>query len=135
MFDLKIIESFNGILSAQTWPRPDYVESTYLLISEIVKCLFSSPGEDKFDPTYGSGLRPQIIGLTGKDTDQVKQIVGSCLQKVKSDLTSGIPSDDPSEVLTDLQLMDLIFNPNDTSWLIRVNVITPVGFQPITVGV
>jgi hypothetical protein len=46
-YDLKILDSVNGDLSAQTWPHPDYVSSVYSLVQQIFKCLVTNPGEDQ----------------------------------------------------------------------------------------
>ncbi len=135
MLDLKILDSVNGDLSAQTWPDPAFVSSVYSLVQQIYKCLVTNPGEDQFDPTYGSGLRAQIIGLNGQESERVKQVVGTALQKVRDDLTSGPQSDDPTERLVNLELLGLQFNPNDTSWSVQVNVITEAGTQAVTLGV
>lgn len=121
--DLKYIESVNGVLSGSTWPRPDYTEGLYSLVQKIVKCLLTNPGDDAFDPNFGSGLRKQIIGLTGQDTDRAKQVLSGALQKVKTDLID--PSVvDPAEQIVDLQVRSMQYDPVGTSWNAEVDLVT-----------
>ncbi len=135
MIDLKVVDSHNGVLSAQSWPEPFSVAGTYSLVQQVFKCLVTNTGEDRFDTTYGSGLRSQIIKLTGQQVERVKQIVGAALQKVVSDLSEGSQSDDPAERLVNLQLIDLAYQPEETAWAVKVNVISAGGSVTTTFAV
>ncbi len=124
--DLKIFESVNGLLSGCTWPHPDFVEGEYSLVQQITKCLLTNPGEDQFDPSYGSGLRVEIQGVPGQDVEKAKKIFSAALQKIMSDLKSPDIAD-PVERLADLRLRNLQYDMLSTSWLADVEVETEAG--------
>ena len=133
-YDLKFLESVNGLLSGTTWPNPDFVEGTYALIQRIHKCLLTNPGEDQFDPGYGSGLRRDILGIAGQQLERARSVVIASLQKVKGDLTDPTLID-PAERLVDLQLTKMEYDPLMTAWHIHVDVVTDAGTFPLAVGV
>jgi len=133
-YDLKILESVNGLLSGTTWPNPDFVEGTYALVQRIHKCLLTNPGEDQFDPGYGSGLRRDIQGIAGQEIEKAKSVVIAALQKVKGDLNDPTLKD-PAERLLDLRLTSLDYDQLSTGWNVHVEVQTDVGTFPLAVGV
>jgi len=132
--DLKFIESQNGLLSGSTWPNPDFVDGTYALVQRITKCLLTNPGEDVFDPGYGSGLRNDIRGIAGQEIEKASQVVMGALKRVVENLSN--PNlEDPAERLTGLQLLKLEYDPIQTAWSLDVEVSTEASSFPMIVSV
>jgi hypothetical protein len=131
--DLKVVESVNGMLSGQTWPYPDFVDGTYSLVQKIYKCLLSTPGEDIFDPSYGSGLRHNILGISGQEIERASQVISDALKRVVDNLSDPNISD-PAQRLVALNMLSLEFDAEHTTWVTEVDVKTEAGSFPLTMN-
>lgn len=131
--DLKVVESVNGMLSGQTWPYPDFVDGTYSLVQKIYKCLLSNPGDDIFDPSYGSGLRRNILGISGQETEKASQVFSDAFKRVVDNLADPAITD-PTQRLVSLQMTSLEFDAEHTTWIVEVNVRTDAGSIPLTMS-
>ena len=132
--DLKVVEPREGLLFAFTWPRPFAVEGVENLVQRIVKNLHTAPGEDEFDPDWGSDLRGLIQGIPGQDLEGARHAVSSALRKCETDLSEDQP-DDPAQRLVGFTLDDLAYDPDTTSWRARVIVETEETRFAVSVGV
>lgn len=123
--DLKIVQlGTSGNLEGGTWPNPDFVSGEYNLIQRIVKNLLTTPGEDMFDPDWGSGLRKRIQGIAGQEISKASAAVTGALKKCVEDIQHSIVSDDPAEILQDLRLETLEYDLTRAAWVSTVSVIT-----------
>jgi len=132
--DLKVVEPREGLLFAFTWPRPFAVEGIENLVQRIVKNFHTAPGDDEFDPTWGSDLRGHIHGIPGQEDQRARNAVDTALRKCENDISSE-PVDDPAQRLISLSLEDLVYDPGNTSWRARVFVETEETRVAVDVGV
>lgn len=122
--DLKIVQlGSSGVLQGGTWPNPDFVEGEYNLIQRIFKNLMTNPGEDMFDPAWGSGLRESIRGIPGQNINDAKRAISAVLRRCLEDVSKSL-STDPAERLKDLRLETLEYDANLAAWTCTVAVVT-----------
>lgn len=132
--DVKIVEDRGGVLIPSTWPSPDTVSGEYALVQRIVKNLLTVPGEDAFDPAWGSGLSDALLGIPGQDTTSATRAASRSIQKCASDLMSSQPAD-PAGRLTNLRLVEVVYDMDSTSWVLSVQVATEERTFTIDTGV
>ena len=129
--DLLIVQSDSqGNLTAATWPDVDFVDGAYSLVQKIYKNLMTAPGQDQFDPSWGSDIRGALMGTLYIDNSGAKAAAAGVIQKCKLDLQSN-PPDDPQLRVTDLMITDMTYDDQALAWNISVNVYTeahPEGF-------
>ena len=126
--DLKIVTiSPQGQLAAYTWPNPAFVEGTYALVQRIYKNLMTIPGQDAFDPSWGSDLKGPLFNTPlGGDTDDARHAIAGVIQKCEMDIQSD-PTDDPRQQLLSLRLLDAGYDVSATAWNISLEATTRAG--------
>jgi len=130
--DLEIIKANNDdTLSAVIWPHPTAVSGVYALVQRVVKCLFTVPGGDAWDPTFGADLIGAVAGIPAQAVAEARKAVSAVFRKCCNDLAP--TAVDPG--LQDLNVEDLVYEPETGTWRITVSVETSAGtFQvPVTV--
>lgn len=129
--DLLIVKAdANGALVAATWPDVDFVDASYNLVQKIYKNLMTTPGQDQFDPSWGSDIRGALLGVRFNDLSTARLTIQGVFQKCKLDLQSDPPTD-PTLRITDLWLSTMDFDQSNLAWTIAVQVYTeahPEGF-------
>ena len=133
--DLKIVQSgLNGSLLGGTWPNPDYVDGEYNLVQRIYKNLLTKPGDDMFDPDWGSALRERVQGIPGQNVNKARAAVVSALKKCADDIISSLVSNDPAERLRDLGLDTIEYDVTRAAWICAVSVTTDATEITISVS-
>lgn len=129
--DLLIVKAdVNGSLVAATWPDVDFVDGAYNLVQKIYKNIMTAPGQDQFDPSWGSDIRSALLGVRFNDLSTARLTIQGVFQKCKLDLQSDPPTD-PTLRVTDLWLSSMDFDQANLAWNIAVQVYTeahPEGF-------
>lgn len=129
--DLLIVKADDqGRLTAATWPDVDFVDGAYNLVQKIYKNLMTTPGQDQFDPAWGSDIRGALLGTRFNDLSTARLAIQGVFQKCKLDLQADPPAD-PALRVTDLMLSDMSFDGSNLAWNISVQVYTdahPEGF-------
>lgn len=121
MLDLKVA-SFDaqGRIQAVTWPSPDFVDGDYGLIQALFKNLMTAPGDDEFDPAWGSDIVGALMNVPGGDVPAATKAADAALAKALSDLG-------PDYGITRLRPQKLTFDVGSTAWLLDVLVETTDG--------
>jgi hypothetical protein len=129
--DLLIVQAdANGALFPATWPSVDFVDGAYSLVQKIYKNLMTVPGQDQFDPTWGSDVRGHMLGTRFNDNAAARIAMQGVLQKCTLDLQSDPPAD-PAMRVINLFLSDMTFDSGNLAWNVSVQVYTearPEGF-------
>ncbi len=129
--DLLVVKAdAQGRLTAATWPDVDFVVQAYNLVQKIYKNIMTVPGQDQFDPSWGSDVRGALLGTRFNDLDTARRAIQGVFQKCKLDLQSDPPAD-PTLRVTDLLVSDMAFDEQALAWNIAVQVYTearPEGF-------
>lgn len=121
MLDLKVVSfSRGGRLTAVTWPSPDFVDGDYGLVQALYKNLMTAPGDDEFDPTWGSDLVGALMGVPGGDVASATKAADAALTKAQSDLAADYK-------VTRLKAKNLAFDVSDLAWSLDVVVETSDG--------
>lgn len=129
--DLLIVQADDqGRLYPATWPDVDFVDSSYNLVQRIYKNLMTVPGQDQFDPAWGSDLRGALLGVRFNDLSGARMAIQGVFQKCTLDLQSDPPAD-PTMRVTSLWISDMTFDDQALAWNIDIQVYTeahPEGF-------
>jgi hypothetical protein len=129
--DLLIVKAdANGALTAATWPNADFVDQSYNLVQKIYKNIMTAPGQDQFDPSWGSDIRGALLGVRFNDLNTARLKIQGVFQKCQLDLQSDPPTD-PTLRVTDLLISAMDFDQENLAWNIEVQVYTdahPEGF-------
>lgn len=132
--DLKIVQpGSSGVLQGATWPNPDFVDGEYNLVQRIFKNLHTTPGEDMFDPDWGSGLRASVRGIPGQNLNEARRAVSSALRKCSDDISKTLVSPKPDENLKDLRLETLEYDETRAAWVCSVAVVTAANETVINI--
>lgn len=132
--DLKLFTPLvGGSLSATTWPQADYVDGSYALIQRIAKCIYTIPGTDLFDPTFGVDIVGALAGLSPSDKDiaseRVSGIARDCVAQLKPIFAA---SPDPSQRLLSITVSSVVFNDKELSWDVALEVTTEATTITVT---
>lgn len=95
------------------------------LVQMIYKNLHTVPGDDEFDPAWGSGLFAALSGKTGADTADAAQIAANALSKAVLDLGPTYPG-------LRLRLTDITFNQSALEWALQVTLSTAAGDRALS---
>ncbi|MFA6132493.1 MAG: hypothetical protein WC869_00600 [Phycisphaerae bacterium] len=129
--DLLIVQAdADGRLYPATWPNVDFVDQAYNLVQKIYKNLMTVPGQDQFDPAWGSDIRGALLGTRFNDPTAAKLAIQGVFQKCTLDLQSDPPVD-PTMRVTSLWVSDMTFDDLALAWNISIQVYTeahPEGF-------
>ena len=129
--DLLVVKAdSNGRLVAATWPDVDFVDAAYNLVQKVYKNIMTAPGQDQFDPSWGSDIRGALLGTKFNDISTARLVIQGVFQKCKLDLQSDPPAD-PNLRVTDILVSETTFDPNLLAWNISVQIYTearPEGF-------
>jgi hypothetical protein len=132
--DLLFLQSdAEGRLSPSTWPSPDFVDGSYSLVQKIYKNLMTVPGQDQFDPSWGSDIKGTLLGVQYQDEGAAKLAAQGVLQKCRLDLQSDPPAD-PAQRLKSLWVTSMTFDQATLAWSISVDVETEVTRFQTTFG-
>lgn len=133
--DLKVFTATtSGSLAAATWPRADYVDGSYSLIQRIAKCLYTLPGSDAFDPTFGVDLVSAFQGLSPTDTEQATEAAASLARDVTAQIRPIFASsNDPAQRLISISVAAVTFNMGQLSWDVELVVQTEARTISVTV--
>jgi hypothetical protein len=117
-YDLKIVQlGTQGTIVGGTWPNPDFVEGEYNLVQRIVKNLMTNPGEDLFDPDWGSGIRSRLLGIPGNEVARAQNEASIAIVKCRQDVQEAMGgSNDPAEKLLDLRLSSIEYDQSRAAW-------------------
>ena len=124
--DLKLFTPrTDGSLSATTWPQADYVDGSYALIQRISKCLYTIPGTDLFDPTFGLDVVGALQDLSPTDVttaaERMAGVARDCEAQIKPLFAS---SSDPSQRLRSISVTSVTFNDKQLAWDVSLEVST-----------
>lgn len=135
LFDLRVLytKSDDVTLGAAIWPNPSRLTGEDALIQKIVLCLYTHPGENLSDPSFGAGMRDMVKDLTGADETEARNRIGGALRKALDDLTVDMSSD-PRQRLVDLRLVSVTYDPESLAWIAAVDVETEANVTTISVG-
>jgi hypothetical protein len=124
--DLKLVTVTNsGNLAYVTWPSADYVDGSYSLVQAIVKCLFTEPGTDVYDPEYGAGLIAELSRCQPDEIGKAMDIAQSAALNVQNQLAPSFAnSPDSSQRLLTIRVMDISSDLSDLSWNVSLAVTT-----------
>jgi hypothetical protein len=129
--DLLIVQADEqGRLFPATWPAVDFVDASYNLVQKIYKNMMTVPGQDQFDPAWGSDVRGALLGTRFNDTSAARLAMQGVAQKCTLDLQSDPPAD-PELRVTSLWVSDMTFDDQSLAWNIAIQVYTeahPEGF-------
>lgn len=129
--DLLIVQAdADGRLFPATWPSVDFVDGAYSLVQKIYKNLMTTPGQDQFDPSWGSDIRGALLGTRFNDSSAARLAIQGVFQKCTLDLQSDPPVD-PLMRVTSLWVSDMAFDDQALAWNISIQVYTeahPEGF-------
>jgi len=130
--DVKILTvDRRGVLTAATWPQADFVDGQYALVQRIYKNLMTRPGEDAFDPEWGSDIRGALLGLHAHQVDEAQLALSHVFEKVLADLTSTLPTD-PEQRLTRMQLRQVVSDIESGEWRVDADVETEASAVTIS---
>lgn len=120
----------NGALFGAAWPNPSGISGEYNLVQRIYKSLLTDPGDDQFDPAWGSGLSAGLRGIPGQQLQAATKAVTTALTKCEADIKAALgASTDPNERLQRLHLDSLEFDFTLASWRASVTVETDANVQ------
>ena len=127
MLDIKVLTLANGSLVPKIMDTSVYVSGLPLLIQHIVKCLLTEPGQDRFDPDFGAGIRTALPTLYNpSQMDRVKMLATEAILKCEKQLkeddsTVNTPAE---ERLDSLHLRNVEFDPNGPGWVLGLTLKT-----------
>jgi len=129
--DLLIVQvDDQGRLFPATWPNVDFVDASYSLVQKIYKNMMTVPGQDQFDPSWGSDVRGALLGTRFDDLSAARLAMQGVAQKCTLDLQSDPPAD-PTMRVINLFVSDMTFDDQALAWNISIQVYTeahPEGF-------
>lgn len=129
--DLMIIQTdAQGRIFPATWPSVDFVDGAYSLVQKIYKNLMTVPGQDQFDPSWGSDVRGALLGTRFNDNSAAQLAMQAVAHKCTLDLKSD-PPEDPAMRVINLWVSSMTFNEMDLAWDVEIQVYTelhPEGF-------
>jgi hypothetical protein len=130
-YDLSFLRVHETKLGSALSPS-GVVDGMDAVVQKIVKSLLSNPGEYQSNPAYGAGLSAALTPVAGQRLDEARQVVSRALQAVREDLRFPASED---QTLQRLALVDLVYDKDQTAWVITLEVETPAGTARFTTAV
>ena len=116
------------------------VEGIDALCQKIVKRILTAKGSNQFSDTLGANFFNLFGTTTLESAEQVKQIIPILVDDLTSqikneqadDMLNNIQLDD-SEILTDIKVAEVNFDPIYGGWLITLNILTKTSSTTISI--
>jgi phage baseplate assembly protein W len=137
MNDIKTVvpNIYNYAISTST-DTPLVASGVDSLVQIISKAIKTTPGRDIFNPTYGMGIKELLPSSSARIEEQrAKSQVGKGLMKIEEEIKTNQESLSltASQKLEKLELVDLIFDPQNSLWDVTIRVTSSTG-TTIVVG-
>jgi hypothetical protein len=128
--DLQVIDIDSTTRRVYLTVKAKTVSGIYKLIQIVVLALLNTPGKDVLDPATGGGFL-SLIGsnIDPDDSSSLYADISYRVSKVEDEIIAsqvGL-SDDKSEKLQELRLIDIKKGETDGEYLVRIKVINQEG--------
>ena len=125
--DIKILDLKNGILVPGLSRTTTFLSGPASLVQRVVKCLFTIQGSDIMNPEFGVGLQSVLPkNYNPNDFGKVKLSVTEAIIRAEKMLKEddALVSAPPEERLQSLSFKDIVFNANESEWVVDMSVRT-----------
>ena len=129
MIDLDlIVYNSTGDMTVQFNSNNGAVSGTDNLIQRIIKRIFTVQGSNVYDPNLGSQFDKLFKAITQEEADEFKETFGILLESVKEQImeeqTEYMGDLTDAEVLVDLSVFSMVYDPIFGGFLITLKVTT-----------
>ena len=130
-FQIIHIDPISRRVTVKPQINPKKISGINKLIQIVVLALLTDPGRDVVDPDGGSGL-PSLIGrnISSSDPTEIIAEVSERIEKIKEEILSaqsGLENEDPSERLSDLQILNVETGTQIDELLVKLRLVSEAG--------